>query len=134
MATTPTTPARLILLCAGTTCVGLGVLGAFLPVLPTTPFLLLAAACFAKTSERWHQGLLDSRFGPTIRAWQKDRSIPPDVKRRAYVLVPVVFAASIALVDYSLVRLALAATGVGLMVFLHRLPTHVTAAVTKPST
>lgn len=117
-------PRRLVLICAGTTCVGLGVLGALLPVLPTTPFMLLAAACYARASERLHRALLANRlFGPTIRAWQEDRSVPRAVKRKALVLVPLVFAASMWAVDAAVVRLLLALTGAALLLFLLRLPT-----------
>lgn len=62
--------------------VGLGALGLVLPVLPTTPFLLLAAACFARSSERWHAWLLQNRvFGPIIHNWETKRCIPRRAKR-----------------------------------------------------
>ena len=72
----PSRAVRVALVVAGTGFVGLGILGAFLPVLPTTPFMLLAAACYARASTRFYNGLLNNRaFGPTIREWRRYRSI-----------------------------------------------------------
>lgn len=60
---------------------GLGVLGIVLPLLPTTPFVLLSAACFARSSERWHRWLLaNETFGPMIRNWEDKRCISCKVK------------------------------------------------------
>ena len=56
--------------------VGIAAIGFILPVLPGTPFLLLAAWCFARSSERWHQWLLRSQlFGPIIRSWEENKCI-----------------------------------------------------------
>ena len=61
--------------------VALAFIGAFLPLLPTTPFLLVAAACFAKSSPRMHKMLLANKvFGPMIYHWQQSRSIPKRAK------------------------------------------------------
>lgn len=77
-----------LLIILGIFFVALGVLGIFLPVLPTTPFLLLALACFAKSSERLHDWLLSHKtFGPPIRQWQETRSIPRKVKLVALVTI-----------------------------------------------
>ena len=73
----------LIYLSLGFVFVGLATLGAFLPVLPTTPFLIIAAACFARSSKKWHDWLLNnSTFGPTIRNWEEKRCM----KRKSKIL------------------------------------------------
>ena len=73
---------------AGCSCVGLAFLGLFLPLLPTTPFLLLAAFCFSRGSERLHGWLLGHRtMGPIIRDWNERRVIRPRVKVLAAITV-----------------------------------------------
>ena len=55
---------------------GIGAMGVFLPLLPTTPFLLVAAGCFAKSSDRWYQWLISNKiFGPTIKNWHAKKCI-----------------------------------------------------------
>ncbi len=66
---------------AGILCVVLGAIGIPLPLLPTTPFLLLAAACFARSSPTLHQWLLNNAvFGPIIQDWEERRCINCAVK------------------------------------------------------
>ena len=73
---------------AGLVCLGLGVLGIFLPVLPTTPFLLLAAGCFARSSRRLHRWLHTNRcFGKYIEAYIVHRAVPMKVKIVAVALL-----------------------------------------------
>lgn len=68
---------RGVYLAVGLLFVALGFVGAFLPVLPTTPFLILAAACFARSSRQLESWLLDHpRFVPTLRDWRERGAIP----------------------------------------------------------
>lgn len=76
---------RYVYLAVGLLFVGLGVLGAFLPVLPTTPLLLVSLWAFAKSSPRLERWLLEHpRFGPRLVAWRTHRVIPLGVKLTAY--------------------------------------------------
>ncbi len=72
---------RYILIAAGFLSVGTGIVGIFVPLLPTTPFLLLAAACFARSSERFHSWLLQHRFlGSYIRNYREQRGMTRNAK------------------------------------------------------
>jgi len=67
---------KVIFVLAGTISLGLGAVGVFLPILPTTPFLLLSAACYYKGSERMHQWLLSNRlFGSYVRNYKEGKGI-----------------------------------------------------------
>lgn len=68
----------------------LGVLGIFLPLLPTTPFILVAAYFFSKSSDRWHQWLLANRmFGPILYNWECSRCIPYFAKVLSFSMIAV---------------------------------------------
>lgn len=115
---------RWLLLVAGTVCVALGLIGLFLPVLPTTPFMLLAAACYARASKRFYYWLLSNRtFGPMIYEWRKHRSIPYRTKMAAIGLMLVTLAISIVFfVEPAWLKAVLAALGLALAVWMYRLP------------
>lgn len=67
---------RILLIVGGTLCVALSILGMFLPVLPTTPFLLLAAICYGRSSKRLHRWLITNRWcGEYIRNYQEGRGM-----------------------------------------------------------
>ncbi|MCZ4304070.1 YbaN family protein [Zoogloeaceae bacterium G21618-S1] len=77
-----------IYLTAGALALVLGFVGIFLPLLPTTPFVLLAAFCFARGNPAWEARLLDDpRFGPSIRAWRERGAIPSQGKRLAVLMM-----------------------------------------------
>ncbi|SIQ17493.1 hypothetical protein SAMN05880590_102417 [Rhizobium sp. RU35A] len=85
---------RILLMGLGWLFVALGILGAFLPLLPTTPFLLLAVACFTRSSPRLEAWLLNHpRFGPPLRNWREHGAI----SRRAKVAAVGLMAASYAI-------------------------------------
>lgn len=114
---------RALYLTVGFAAVILGVVGIVLPVLPTTPFLLLAAACFARSSQHFHDKLLANRFaGPIIREWIEHRSIRRPVKRWVYLLLALSFGSSILLMPSVWHQVMLAALGIVLTAFIWRIP------------
>jgi uncharacterized protein len=117
-------PVRLLFAGLGMLFVLLAMAGLFVPVLPTTPFLLLAAACFARSSRRIFNWLLSQpQFGPLIREWREHRSMPYRAKRTALVLIALSFAASIGFfVSGWQAKLAMGIGGLILMAWIARIP------------
>lgn len=114
---------RLLWSLGGWTAAGLGLLGVLLPLVPATPFLLLAATCFARSSPRAHQWLLNNRWcGPVIRQWQETRSVPRAAKLKGYLVLVASFAVSIAWVPSQLAKVILALLCLALLIFLKSLP------------
>lgn len=99
-----------------------GLLGVVLPILPTTPFMILAAACFAKSSPRFHQALLNNRWiGEDLRRWENNRTMQRVTKRRATWVIGVTFSLSIGLLWGSLgLQLMLLGIALLLLFFLWR--------------
>ena len=115
---------RALLIVTGTLCVGLGVIGIFLPLMPTTVFLLLAAACYARSSERFYLKLVNSRFlGHYIRSNREGRGMRRRDKAITLVMLWVgIGATMIWSVDAAWLRMLLAAIALGVTLHVARLP------------
>ena len=89
---------RILWLFAGIVSLSMGVVGAFVPLLPTVPLILLAAFCFARSSERLHNWLVTHpRFGPAIQDWSDRGAIARPAKWAASVSMAAAFALSVAI-------------------------------------
>lgn len=91
-------PMRAVWFAIGVIALGLAALGVALPLLPTTPFLLLAAFAFARSSDRLHDWLVNHRvFGPLIQDWRQHRAIDRRVKIVSVISMAAIFALSFVL-------------------------------------
>lgn len=128
--TTRTQFHRTILVVAGVVCVVLGSLGLILPLLPTTPFLLLAAFLFARGSDRWHRWLMSHRhLSPYIHAFRGKKGLTTAQKVRIGASFTVLFGVSIYFVPNGTIKLLLAAWWLFWLVFIYRIKTTASAAV-----
>ena len=111
---------RIALLAAGVLCVILGVIGIFLPILPTTPFLLLAAACFARSCDSCYAWLLNHRwFGSFIRNWHEHHGVTRRQRAAALAMLWTGIAISVAYgSELWWVRLMLVAIATGTTLYL----------------
>lgn len=112
---------KALLVTCGTICVGLGIVGIFLPLMPTTVFLLLAAACYARSSERFHRRLVEHPWlGPYV---QQNRGM---TGRQKAVSIGVLWLSLIVTMIWAAgaiwLRLFLVAVGVGVTVHVARIP------------
>jgi uncharacterized membrane protein YbaN (DUF454 family) len=118
----PTT--RGLLFVTGLVAVGLGVIGIFLPVLPTVPFLLLAAACFTRSSEKFYCWLLDhAHLGPMVRPYLDGKGLRKATKFKAVTLIWASIAISVSMLgDRVWVQGVLVLIALGVTTYLLRLP------------
>ncbi len=103
----------------------LGIIGILLPVMPTAPFILLAAGCWARSSRRFHFWLINHKyFGKFVRDWEENHAVPLYAK----CLATIMMAASTIMLFYRLpadmmwMAWALAAVCIGVEIYLFRLP------------
>ncbi|OFZ66070.1 MAG: hypothetical protein A2V79_10700 [Betaproteobacteria bacterium RBG_16_56_24] len=108
----------------GTLFLLIGIAGVFLPILPATPFLLLATACYARSSRRFYNWLMNHpAFGPLIIEWRTYRSIPWRIKLVALATMTLTFSVSILFfVKGGWLKLALALFGLTMAIWLYRIP------------
>ena len=116
---------KLLLIIAGTIFVGLGVIGIFLPVIPATPFLLLAAACYARSSRRFYCWLLNNRwFGVYIKNYRQKKGMSLKLKILTVALLWLTILISVIFAIQSLaLRIVLIIIAIGVSVHLLSLKT-----------
>lgn len=125
---------RLLLLFVGWLSLILGFIGAFLPILPTTPFLLLASACFMRSSPRINDWMLSNRlFGEYLRDFQEDRGIPKTAKIKAISVLWISLAISAYFMPVPWARWFLLIPGIGVTTYLLRYKTREETFTSDPS-
>ena len=111
---------KAVLFACGTICVALGVIGIFLPLMPTTVFLLLAAACYARSSDRFHEKLVQH---PWLGPYLQRRGLTTRQKSTILAVLWIgLLATSIWTVEALWLRLLLAAIGLAVTLHVVRLP------------
>ncbi|PFG55673.1 hypothetical protein ATG66_1986 [Vibrio sp. ES.051] len=101
----------------------LGIAGIALPLLPTTPFILLASACFMRGSPAFHHWLHHHKtFGPVLKNWNKHRAVTFKIKRRGAIFIALSFMISIFMVPFVWVKIGLLVMLIVLLRWFMRLP------------
>jgi len=114
---------RGLFLLLGLTALALGLLGIVLPLLPTVPFILLAAFCFARSSERLHHWFMTHPwFADALTQWQEQRAMRKGLKRKAMVVSALSFSVSIIVVPILWVKGLLLVMALVLLWYLKGIP------------
>jgi uncharacterized membrane protein YbaN (DUF454 family) len=119
-------PLRALLIILGTLSVVLGILGMLLPVLPTTPFLLLAATCYARSSEKFYDWLTTNRwFGAYIKNYREGRGIPRKQKALTLLFLWLTIGLTVCLgISQWWLRTILIATALSVTIYLLKVKTY----------
>jgi uncharacterized membrane protein YbaN (DUF454 family) len=116
--------ARGLWLAAGVAALALGAVGLLLPLVPTVPFVILAAWCFSRGSERWENWMLHHpRLGPIVRDWREHHAVPLRAKQVATVMMATSCIGTyfFAPIQYAWIPTVLCTA---VAIWLWRLPTH----------
>ena len=117
-------PVRYLYMVVGTFFLVLGLIGIIIPVLPTTPFLLVTAACYSRGSARFYHWLMNHRYmGPYLKAWRYERRIPRHAKIAAFVMIAISISfAVIYVIPLTPVKILVAAVGITVAIYISRFP------------
>ena len=114
---------RVFFIVAGTLFLSLGTIGIFIPLLPTTPFLLLSAACYYKGSKRMHQWMLNNKwFGNYLRNYKEGKGIPPWTKAFIMTLLWITITFSAFFIKIFIIQIILLAIAVAVSIHIITLP------------
>nr|WP_193257457.1 YbaN family protein [Vibrio navarrensis] len=114
---------RFLLSIVGGLSLCLGIAGIVLPLLPTTPFILLASACFLRSSPRFYHWLHNHKtFGPILTNWQQHRAVTRQVKKRGSIFILISFAFSIWFAPFFWLKIVLMCGLIVLLSIFVRLP------------
>ena len=116
-------PIQILLITFGTFFVGVGIAGIFIPVLPTTPFLLISAALYARSSTRFYNWLINNRiFGKFIKDYREGKGIPLRLKIITIILLWITIGCSVVFaIDILWVRILLVVIAVGVTIHIIRI-------------
>ena len=116
-------PIKVLLISIGTFFVGVGIVGIFVPIIPTTPFLLISAALYAKSSARFYDWLINNKiFGQYIKNYREGKGIPLRLKIITITLLWITIGCSAAFaVDIFWVRIMLIIIAVGVTIHIIRI-------------
>jgi uncharacterized membrane protein YbaN (DUF454 family) len=116
-------PIKILLIATGTFFIGVGIIGIFIPVLPTTPFLLISAALYSRSSKRFYSWLINNRiFGKFIKDYREGKGIPLRLKIITIILLWITIGCSaIFAIDILWVRIMLVVIAVGVTIHITRI-------------
>lgn len=119
------TPLRIVLIIAGTISLAVGIVGAFVPILPTTPFVLLAAMCYVRSSQRLYEWLMRSRFASKhVQSVLAGHGIPLSVKVLSLAFSAIMIGyVSLVVTESFLIRMVLGVLYLVQLVFMVKMKT-----------